>query len=89
MAKIEYSPRASGRLSKLEDFAPGAIELILRAVETLADHPFIGRAVHGNLRELVVSRGRTGYVVLYSFVEVRNSLRILNVRHQREVWQAD
>jgi plasmid stabilization system protein ParE len=36
------------------------------------------------LRELVISRGRTGYVALYSFEEDRDAVLILAIRHQRE-----
>lgn len=51
----------------------------------LRDHPFVGRAVAGELRELVISFGRTGYVALYRFVPARDQVRILAIRHQREL----
>ncbi|MDZ7841325.1 MAG: hypothetical protein U5R46_10985 [Gammaproteobacteria bacterium] len=31
-------------------------------------HPLIGRRVQGEIRELVISYGKTGYVVLYRFL---------------------
>ena len=37
------------------------------------------------LRELVISYGRTGYVALYRFVVSRDEVRILALRHQREL----
>src|SRR5207244_2445753 len=57
----------------------------LRAVEALAEHRLVGRRVQGELRELVISFGRTGYVALYRFVPARNQVRILAIRHQREL----
>lgn len=58
---------------------------IREAVEMLANHPLIGRRVAGELRELVISFGKTGYVVLYRFLPARELVRILALRHQREL----
>jgi plasmid stabilization system protein ParE len=44
----------------------------------------IGRPVEEELRELVISRGNTGYVALYSFEEAQEAVLILAIRHQRE-----
>jgi plasmid stabilization system protein ParE len=55
-----------------------------QAVAVLMRHPLIGRPVEFDLRELVISRGRTGYVALYSFEEERDAVLILAIRHQRE-----
>ena len=79
-------------LEKLTDFLietdPSAAEetlgLIEEAVELLNRHPLIGRPVEHELRELVISRGRTGYVALYCFEEARDAVLILALRHQRE-----
>lgn len=46
--------------------------------------PLIGRPVEHGLRELVVSRGRTRYVALYSFREDDDVVLALAIRHQRE-----
>jgi hypothetical protein len=37
------------------------------------------------VRELVISYGRTGYIALYRFVLARQEVRILALRHQREL----
>ena len=50
----------------------------------LERHPMIGRPVEMGMRELVISRGRTGYVALYDYLEPIDTLVILAVRHQRE-----
>lgn len=99
MAKLIYSGRALADLERLTDFLiktnPSAAEetlgLIEEAVELLRRHPLIGRPVEYELRELVISRGRTGYVALYGFEEDRDAVLILAIRHQREAgyWGQD
>ena len=58
---------------------------IRSAVESLATHPLIGRRVEGDLRELVISYGATGYIALYRFDIQRDQVRVLSLRHQREI----
>lgn len=92
MAKLIYSARALADLERLTDFlieadpsaAAETVGLIEEAVELLARHALIGRPVEYELRELVISRGRTGYVALYSFEENQDAVLILAIRHQRE-----
>jgi plasmid stabilization system protein ParE len=96
VARVIYSPNALANLerafSSLEEVAPGAaipaipaIDAIRTAIEMLEHHPLIGRIVAGDLRELVISFGRTGYLALYRFVPSRGVVRILAIRHQREL----
>lgn len=97
MARLIYSGRAFADLDRLVDFllatdAPGAaatIELIAGAVSMLAEHPLIGRPVEGELRELVISRGHSGYVAIYSFERAHDVVLVLAVRHQREAGFVD
>jgi plasmid stabilization system protein ParE len=92
LAKLNYSGKALGDLESLTDFlietdlstAGETVGLIEEAVELLKRHPLVGRPVEHGLRELVISRGRTGYVALYSFEEARDAVLILAIRHQRE-----
>lgn len=44
-----------------------------------------GRRVEGDLRELVISYGKTGFIALYRFDVQRDEVRILALRHQREI----
>jgi len=60
------------------------IELILAGISVIADHPLIGRPVESNYRELVISRGRSGYIALYRYHETRDVVLVLAIRHQRE-----
>ena len=92
MAKLSYSGQALADLERLTDFlienstaaAAETVGLIEEAVALLARHPLIGRSVESGLRELVISRGRTGYVALYAFEQAHDAVLILAIRHQRE-----
>jgi plasmid stabilization system protein ParE len=92
MARLIYAERAFEDLERLVDFlltqdggaALATVELIEEAVRVLERHPLIGRAAEGGLRELVISRGRTGYVALYSHEPSEDVVLILGLRHQRE-----
>ncbi len=68
--------------------AVASASAIRSAVEMLAQHPYAGRRVEGvqrDVRELVISFGNTGYVALYRFIPVKCEVRILALRHQREL----
>jgi plasmid stabilization system protein ParE len=92
LARLIYSERALADLERLVDFLadadPGAaeatVDLIDEAVSTLARHPMIGRPAEHGLCELVISRGRTGYVALYSFDAHHDDVLVLAIRHQRD-----
>jgi plasmid stabilization system protein ParE len=76
MAEIVYSASA------LENAGATAIS---SAVDALAAHPLLGRRVEGDLRELVISYGATGYIALYRYVVPLDQVRVLALRHQREI----
>jgi plasmid stabilization system protein ParE len=96
VARLIYTAKALADLERLTDFliesdAGAALEtvaLIEEAVNVLERHPLIGRPIEHPLRELVISRGRSGYVALYSFEPVHETVLILAVRHQREAGYA-
>jgi plasmid stabilization system protein ParE len=46
--------------------------------------PEIGRVVDDALRELVIDFGSAGYVALYHFDALRDSVVFLAIKHQRE-----
>lgn len=93
MARIIYSQNALDELDRLTDFipenapdyAPQAADLIIEAVSTLAHHPLIGRPVEYDLRKLLISRGRSGYVALYSLEQSDEIASILAIRHQSDI----
>ena len=92
MARLIYSEQALHDLERLTDYlidadvvaAAETAMLIEEAVGVLKRHPLIGRDVESGLRELVISRGRTGYVALYRFEAAQDAVLILALRHQRE-----
>ena len=92
MIELNYTEQALADLERLSDFLlqadPHAAEdtalLIFDALEILLQHPEIGRKVHFGQRELVISRGRTGYLALYRFLPHIDRIVVLALRHQRE-----
>lgn len=92
MTELVYSAQALVDLERLSDFLletdPQAAQdtaiLIIEALEILLQHPEIGRKVHFGQRELVISRGRTGYLALYRFLPHIDRILVLALRHQRE-----
>lgn len=96
MARLTYSRRAFADLERLSDFllaadpaaASRTVDLIAEAVAILKRHPLIGRSVDEHVRELVISRGKTGYVALYSYETEHDAVLVLAIRHQREAGYA-
>jgi plasmid stabilization system protein ParE len=93
VATVVYSKRALDHIERAFAFLPdknsdaahSAVTAIQSAVESLAAHPLVGRRLEGELRELIISYGHSGYVALYRFVISSDEVRILAIRHQREV----
>ena len=92
MTELVYAAQALLDLERLGDFlletdpqaAQDTAVLIFDALEILVQHPEIGRKVHFGQRELVISRGRTGYLALYRFLPHIDRILVLALRHQRE-----
>ncbi len=92
MARVVYAARAVADFERLLDFveeheperASVAVARISEAVSVLKEHPLIGRPAEAGLRELVISRGRTGYVALYRWMPEEDLVLVLALRHQRE-----
>jgi plasmid stabilization system protein ParE len=97
VARVEVTVRALLDLERLFDFIAaedpvGARKRMLsvrRALELLADHPLMGRAAEEGRRELLLSRGRSGYVAKYRWLPADEVVLILAVRHQREAGYAE
>jgi plasmid stabilization system protein ParE len=93
VASVVYSARALSHLERAFEFlvrenpdaASVAAGAIRSGVENLATHPLLGRRVHDDIRELVISFGQTGYIALYRFVVPQDEVRVLAIRHQREI----
>jgi plasmid stabilization system protein ParE len=85
VATVVYSAQALDHIERAFQAAQSAVTAIQSAVENLAAHPLVGRRLEGELRELIISYGHSGYVALYRFVISTDEVRILAIRHQREV----
>ena len=93
MAQVSYAGNALENLERIFEFiarhdasAAGAtVEAIRSGLQILADHPFVGRPVEGELRELIMSHGRTGYLALYRYLPATDEAQVLAIRHQREL----
>jgi plasmid stabilization system protein ParE len=64
---------------------PERIAEIVRSLDILRDSPLIGRKVRTGKRELVIGKGAHGYVALYRYVEVIDTVFVLALRAQREL----
>ncbi|WP_374580387.1 type II toxin-antitoxin system RelE/ParE family toxin [Pseudoduganella sp.] len=92
MAQIKYSAAALSNLERIANFlmleseqaALQALDLIEDAITMLARHPLVGRPVEHHLRELVISQGRTGYIALYAYDSLQDTILVLAIRHQRQ-----
>jgi len=92
MARVQISAAALRDLERLFDFiaaesperAAKQVLSVRRAFELLAEHPLMGRNAESGRRELVLSRGRYGYIAKYRWLPKEDVVMILAVRHQRE-----
>lgn len=92
MARVEVTERALADLERLFDFiaeedptrARTQLLSVRRAFELLVDHPLLGREAEAGRRELILSRGRYGYIAKCRWVPAEDVVLILAVRHQRE-----
>lgn len=92
MARVEVTEHALADLERLFDFiahenparARKQILSVRNAFELLAEHPLLGREAEGGRRELILSRGRYGYIAKYRWLPAEDVVLILAVRHQRE-----
>jgi plasmid stabilization system protein ParE len=98
LARVIYSGAALEDLERIVEFlleassppsTAAAMAQIRKAVEILAAHPRIGRRVRGQLRELVITHGATGYLALYRFDASLDVVAIARIRHQREAGYRD
>ena len=92
MARVILDESARNDLVRLFEFllaedpvaAAETNDLIVGALLILEHHPLVGRPAEDDLRELVISRGRSGYLALYEYLEADDLVVVLSVRHQRE-----
>ena len=89
---INVTPQASADIQRLDDFLweqndPLAGDLyayLIKALRLLERQPGVGRPVGGQLRELIIDRGRSGYLARYQYRRESAVVTILRIRHQNE-----
>ena len=64
--------------------ARDTVPTLMRGLAILKEHPLIGRKVEAGLRELVIARGKSGYVALYDYDVANDSAIVQTIRQQRE-----
>lgn len=92
MARVEVTERAFADLERLFDFmatedpvrARIQLQSIHKALQLLTDHPLLGRTAENGRRELILSRGRYGYIAKYRWLMADDVVLILAIRHQLE-----
>lgn len=93
MARVVYSAQALDHLERAIEVqrtqdpraAERAAHAIVSAIDHLSAHPLMGARIDGETRELVISHGESGFIALYRFVVPRGEVRVLAIRHQREI----
>lgn len=92
MPRVFLSQAAFDDLRRLEEFlvesddpmAGELLDFILDALQVLTHQPAIGRPVDHGLRELIISRRRSGYLARYEFDDAHDVVLVARIRHQRE-----
>jgi plasmid stabilization system protein ParE len=95
--RLKVSDAAFVDIDRLEDFLAAAgdplagelFDLINQSMQVLKWQPALGRRSgvntrFGPARELVISRGRGGYIARYVWSTELHTVFVLRVRHQRE-----
>ncbi len=82
--------RLEGFLHESEDPLSGELlNYILSALAVLTHQPGIGRPVDGGLRELIISRRRTGYLARHAWDDALDRVMVARILHQREAGYTD
>ena len=100
MSRIELMPAVGDDFERIADhlaeFDVANISLriheIIEAIAVLEHNPLIGRPVNTlnqDQRELVIGRVAKGYVALYRYIEVIDTVFVLALRSQREAGYAN
>lgn len=92
MARVEFLPgvyedlqRVISHLEQHEaEHVQERLGELVSASDVLTDNPLIGRPAHQDKRELVTGRGSHGYLALYRFVAVADTVVVMAIRARRE-----
>ena len=89
---INVTPQASADIERLDDFlwdqkdtlAGDLYVYLIKALRLLQLQPGVGRPLGAELRELIIDRGRSGYLARYQYKRESGVVTILRIRHQSE-----
>ena len=89
---VNVSPQALADIIRLEEFSferqdPMGVDLhvyLMNALRLLEQQPGVGRPAGGDLRELIIERGRSGYLARYRYQRGKPYVMVLRIRHQSE-----
>ncbi len=92
MSRVIVSSKVKDDFDRIFDFlfahapeyATTRISDIIQAIDLLASSPMIGRPVAFGQRELIISTGASGYLALYRYDPIQDTVFVLAVRSQRE-----
>ncbi len=71
-------------LSQGDPAAADLLAFVLQGLQVLTHQPGIGRPMKDGLRELILQRGKSGYLVKYRYLPHLEAVRVLRIRHQRQ-----
>ena len=92
MSRVELAPEVAEDFARILDHLAqcevkdraARIGEIIQAINVLEHNPLIGRPASGEINELVIGRRTHGYIALYRYVAVIDSVFVLAIRNQRE-----
>lgn len=92
MFEVIFTPQALADLERLEAFLAASddplayqlLDFVLDGVVVLTHQPAVGRPLGQGHRELIISRGRGGYLARYVLHSAEQRVILLGIRHQRE-----
>ena len=67
-----------------EPLAADFLAFVVDALDVLTHQPGVGRRFPDGIRELIIERGRSGYLAHYWIDRTCNLVHIARIRHQRE-----
>jgi len=86
MYRIEIAPAALKFLERLNKSQKNIAERIIRSIDTLAEDPFKGKKLIGELgdfRSLRVAEFRVIYIIIQSKILIQ----VVKIAHRREVYR--
>ncbi|MFT4241850.1 MAG: type II toxin-antitoxin system RelE/ParE family toxin [Acidovorax sp.] len=97
MVRLLLASQAHEDLVRLEEFlwqardplAADLLDFLLDGLNVLTHQPGVGRPLAQGQRELIISRGRGGYLARYVYDLAHQRVIVLGIRHQREAGYTD